>query len=139
MYQRIMNRLDAELLAEELQGKDKDSVVIKRMRELAGILDDRYGVVRGSADMGGYILFFPDSKTYGKCYPHITEFYHLQEELFEYSQRINGKSASGVEWWEELYLLSSDDALVLIHPKKSVCHADREGNRAEDAQKGRLE
>lgn len=117
MYHRIMNKLDAELFLEELQEKKVDHIVIERIRELAGMLDDRYGVCRGSADMGGYILFFHDSRDYGKCVPHILQFYHMDRELFEYSEPINGDSVSGVEWWEELYLLSSDDALVLIHPK----------------------
>lgn len=117
MYHRIMNKLDAEMFSEELQEKKVDRIVIERIRELAGMLDDRYGICRGFADMGGYILFFHDSRDYGKCVPHILQFYHMDRELFEYSEPINGDSVSGVEWWEELYLLSSDDALVLIHPK----------------------
>lgn len=39
---------------------------------------------------------------------------------FEYSERINENTDTGVEWWEELYLLSSEDALVLIHPKEGI-------------------
>ena len=117
MYQRIMNKLDAELFSEELERKNIDSIVIERMKELAGMLDDRYGVCRGSADMGGYILFFHDGRDYGKCIPHILQFYHMDGELFEYSEQINENTASDVEWWEELYLLSSEDALVLIYPK----------------------
>ncbi len=120
MYQRIMNRLDAELFTEELQKGNIDGIVAERMMELAGMLDDRYGVCRGSSDMGGYILFFHDSRDYGKCYPHIMAFYHLDGELFEYSERINENTEAGVEWWEELYLLSSEDALVLIHPKEGI-------------------
>lgn len=117
MYQRIMNRLDAELFSGDLQKKNVDSIVIERMRELSGLLDDRYGVCRGSADMGGYILFFHDSRDYEKCVSDILQFYRLDGELFEYSEQINKNPAFGMEWWEELYLLSSDDALVLIHPK----------------------
>lgn len=138
MYQRIKNRLDAELLSEDLQRENIDNTVIKRIGELVAILDENYGACRSSADMGGYLLFFPDGMTYEKCYPHIMEFYHLKEELFEYSQQINERMDSDVEWWEELYLLSSDDALVLIHPKESACsHADRES--AKGVQEGRLE
>lgn len=117
MYQRIMNKLDAELFSEELKEKNVDSMVVERMREMAGMLDDRYGVCRGSADMGGYILFFHDSRDYGKCISYILQFYHMDGKLFEYSERINENTASDVEWWEELYLLSSEDALVLIYPK----------------------
>ena len=79
MYQRIMNRLDAELLSEDLQRENIDNTVIKRIGELVAILDENYGACRGSADMGGYLLFFPDGMTYEKCYPHIIEFYHLKE------------------------------------------------------------
>lgn len=138
MYQRIKNRLDAELLSEDLQRANIDKAVIKRIGELVAILDENYGACRSSADMGGYLLFFPDGMTYEKCYPHIMEFYHLNEEWFEYSERINERPDSGIEWWEELYLLSSDDALVLIYPKESACsHADRES--AKGVQEGRLE
>lgn len=117
MYQRIMNRLDAELFAEDLQKGNIDSIVAERIMELAGILDDRYGVCRGSADMGGYLLFFHTSTDYERCLPHILAFYHLDGELFEYSEQINENTDTGVEWWEELYLLSSEDALVLVYPK----------------------
>lgn len=45
---------------------------------------------------------------------------HLDKELFEYSEQIGNAADSKVQWQEELYLLSSDDSLVLIHPRESA-------------------
>ena len=120
MYQRIMNELDAEMLGEELRTANIDGDVIDRIRELTVILDGEYGSCRGSSDMGGYILFFRDMETYEQSFQKIISFYHLDKGLFEYSDRISHKQGTNVEWWEELYLLSSDDALVFIHPKENA-------------------
>lgn len=120
MYQRIMNSLDAELFMKDLERERVDNAVGKRIKELTAIMDGQYGRYRGSFDMGGYLLFFHDSKTYDECYPHIMQFYHLNKELFEYSEKISTNSESGMEWWEELYLISSEDALILLHPKENA-------------------
>ena len=46
----------------------------------------------------------------------IMEFYHLDKELCEYSNQLGGEGDDTERWQEELYLMSSDDALVIIHP-----------------------
>ena len=46
----------------------------------------------------------------------IMEFYHLDKESYEYSNQLGGEGDGTEQWQEELYLLSSDDALVIIHP-----------------------
>lgn len=116
MYQRILNRLDAEILAEELEEKGTDKAVISRLKELVMILDRNYGLYRGTADMGGYILFFEDIQTYRNYFERIVDFYHIDKKLYEYSECITDGQQSGIEWHEELYLLSAEDALVFIHP-----------------------
>lgn len=120
MYQRIMNEIDADILAEELEEKGADKAVISRLKELATILDRNYGQYRGNADMGGYILFFEDIGTYQKYFERIIGFYHVDRDLYEYEEDIADSSQTATVWHEKLYLLSSDDSLVFIYP----CEAD---------------
>ena len=100
MYQRIKNKLDMEIIKDFLESEQTDQNVLRRMEELTDILDGAYGGSRGAFDMGGYILFFGDIQTYEKHISKIMECYHLDRDLAE-----------------ELYLLSSDDSLVLIYPE----------------------
>lgn len=119
MYQRVMNRLDAEIFAEELEKQGIEQIVVSRMKEVVATLDDAYGMYRSFKSMGGYILFFKDEVSYKKTFEQIMSFYNLDKELYEYSDCISERQDTGVEWWEELYLLSSEDSLVLIHPKNN--------------------
>lgn len=118
MYQKIMNRLDVEILQEAFQAENIDNAVISRIKEVVSVLDKEYGECRNSSDMGGYILFFGDTQTYDKFFSEIIEFYHLDKDLFEYSEHICGTESKDVEWCEKLYLVSSDDSLVFIYPRK---------------------
>lgn len=115
MYLRIKNKMDAEIMREALKAERLDGAVINRIDQIVDELDMNYGGCRGSYDMGGYILLFTDRQTYEKYIIKIMEFYHLDKELYEYSNRLDGGDDI-TEWQEELYLLSSDDALVIIHP-----------------------
>jgi len=116
MYLRIKNKMDAEIMREALKAERLDGAVINRIDKIAGVLDTNYGGCRGSSDMGGYILLFTDKQTYEKNIMKIMEFYHLNKELYEYSYKLGSEGNDMAEWQEELYLLSSDDALVIIHP-----------------------
>lgn len=116
MYRRIKNELDMTLLEDELRTLGVDNIVLDRMREIIFTLDDAYKTNRGSRDMGGYIFFFDNEENYKNALPQILEFHNLRMEDYEYSEIINNNIEQGA-WWEELYLLSSDDAIVLVHPK----------------------
>lgn len=116
MYQRIMNEIDADILAEELKERGTNQAVINRLKELVTMLDRNYGLRRGTADMGGYILFFEDIKDYQKYFERIISFYHLDKDLYEYAEIIKNSNQTAMGWHEVLYLLSSDDALVFIYP-----------------------
>ncbi len=119
MYQRIKNRLDAGFLLEEMRIQGKDAFVGERIVELAGVLDDAYGAGRKANDMGGYILYFPDAQTYEDTVVDVWEFYHIEPTMYEYMECI-GESASGnIQWIEKLFLLSSDDSLVLVYPQEA--------------------
>lgn len=115
MYYRIKNRLDFECVVNNLRDIGViESCVAERIGEIVSILDEAYGECRDSHAMGGYIFLFPDRSSYDKNYKKIIDFHRLDEELFEYSDvlLIDGEQ----EWREELFLLSSDESLVLIHP-----------------------
>lgn len=119
MYQRIKNRLDAKFLLAEMRAQGKNVFVGDRILELAGVLDDAYGARRGAHDMGGYILYFPDAQTYEDTVVDIWEFYNIEPTLYEYMEYIGESESSDIQWVEKLFLLSSDDSLVLIYPQKA--------------------
>lgn len=115
MYQRIKNKSDLEIMKKSLKAEKVEDAVLKRIEELVEVLDREYGCCRGSSDMGGYVLLFTDRETYENHISKLLECYHLSETLPEYTERISS-TEDGRKWQEELYLLSSDDALVLVCP-----------------------
>lgn len=119
MYQRIKNRLDAKFLLADMREQGKDVFVGDRILELAGVLDDAYGGNRKAHDMGGYILYFPDAQTYENTVVDIWEFYNIEPTLYEYMEYIGESESSDIQWVEKLFLLSSDDSLVLVYPQES--------------------
>lgn len=119
MYQRIKNRLDAKFLLADMRAQDKNVFVGDRILELAGVLDDAYGGNRKAHDMGGYILYFPDAQTYEDTVVDIWEFYNIEPTLYEYMEYIGESESSNIQWVEKLFLLSSDDSLVLVYPQES--------------------
>lgn len=121
MYQRILNKLDVNMLKEEADKNNVPRSVLERVEELVAILDSEYGTQRTYKDMGGYILFMSDIETYQKAYSQIITHYQISEETFEYSEIIKDSynQHTNEEWVEKLYMLSSDDALVFIYPRKA--------------------
>lgn len=119
MYQRIKNRLDAKFLLADMRAQNKNVFVGDRILELAGVLDDAYGGNRKAYDMGGYILYFPDAQTYEDTIVDIWEFYNIEPSLYEYMEYIGESESSDIQWVEKLFLLSSDDSLVLVYPQES--------------------
>lgn len=119
MYHRISNRLDVKLLEKTMSLAEIPNVV-GRISEIIATLDENYGINRGNGTMGGYVLFFGTSSEYSNLKNDIFEYYKLDEDLYEYSDviAISGIGKNSVEWVEELYLLSSDDALVFVYPRE---------------------
>lgn len=121
MYYRIMNRLDADALSKKIcKDNIAEKIVADRISEIIDTLDDAYGGHRNSYAMGGFVFYFPDEATYEREYINILEFYRLNALDYEYSDLIGDAAIQGKEWREELFMLSSDDSLVLIHPKEVV-------------------
>ena len=115
MYYRLKNRLDYESLLEDIKENDSLQVVSDRVREIIETLDDNYGAHRNSKAMGGYLLLFQSEDNYEELKTPILSFYRLDDTDYEYSEIA--VTDSGIEWWEELFMLSSDDAIVIMHPR----------------------
>ncbi len=111
MYQRIMNNLDVKNIS------SAPKLIEERMTELTNILSESYGVDRTPIDMGGYILFFPTNEDVMRSMDSVMEYYDLDSKIMEYQDEYE---VDKHKWIEELYILTSDDSLVLIYPKKVV-------------------
>ena len=117
MYYRLKNRLDYESLKEDIGEDNSLKIVSDRIEEIIDTLDDNYGTHRNSKAMGGYLLLFQSEENYEKLKMQILSFYQLDIKDYEYSETLIEDKEYNVEWWEELYMLSSDDAIVIMHPR----------------------
>ena len=117
MYYRLMNRLDYESLQEDMREDNPLKKVSDRIEEIIDTLDDNYGAQRNSKAMGGYLLLFQSEENYEELKMQILSFYQLDINDYEYSETLIEDKEYNVEWWEELYMLSSDDAIVIMHPR----------------------
>lgn len=112
MYYRVMNKIDAELFGEHFRNEISCDV-IDRMKEIIETLDTAYGVYRSTRAYGGYVLLFPTRKCFEGTIEQLREFYGIKENMSEYVDQIGAENS----WCEELYLLSSEDSLVLLYPE----------------------
>ena len=104
--------------------------VKKRIAEALKTLDEAYGADRKAHDMGGYVFLFLSEENFNAEIGRIMEHYNLNKDYAEYCETIEQSRADdGLLWIEELYLLSSDDSILMIHPMKAVI-------QRETAQKG---
>ena len=130
---RLKTQLDFELYLEEHpETFCRNTGVKNRIAEALETLDDAYGAERKAHDMGGYVLLFLSEENFNAEIEKILAHDHLNREFAEHSEAIeeqNGADEDGMIWMEELYLLSSDDSLLMIHPMKAE-------NARETAQKG---
>ena len=116
MYLRFKNKPDLEgfsVLFEE-QGKKN---LYEHMMEDIEILDTTYGVGRESYSMGGYLLYFPTENDYKTSLDTLAEVYHFDPWIHEFDDSIWKEQDTGCVWKRRLYMLSSDDALVMIYPE----------------------
>ena len=109
MYQRIMNDLD---IINMIKAPD---VINKRIGEIIEVLNKTYGNDRKPSDNGGYALYFPTVDDAEKSLETVMKYYKIDFDIAEYREVHNTENN---DWIEELYLLSSEDALVLFYPKK---------------------
>lgn len=114
MHLRLMNKLDLNGIGGHIknifQPPEAMASVWGRVRTAVEILDTAYGEQRSGTDMGGFV-FFATSEQDKK---EVLDFYSLDEKLAEYSDTII--QVGSVTWHEELYLRSSEDAVIIIYP-----------------------
>ena len=125
MYYRIKHRFEAKLLLDEMRENNQNVFVGDRILEQIGILDDSYNVEgkrggRNRWDYGGYVLFFPDIASYEKDIVELWDFYNLNPTEYEYADYIGDSMTENVQWVEKLFLLGSDDSLLLIYPQEAA-------------------
>ncbi len=123
MYYRIKHRFEAELLSDEIQRIGIDKSIADRILYQIGIIDDNYNNQakiggRCRNDYGGYVLFFPDELSYRNAENKILTFYNINPDLYEYEDCILDASENQTKWMEKLFLLGSDEGLLLIYPQK---------------------
>lgn len=111
MYLRIKNKFDLTLLTMEQEKVGIDSVILNRLAEIIETLDGAYGMCRNAHSMGGYVFLFTEINDYQKYRELISDYYGIDMKLCEYSDDL------GNGWCEELYLLSSDDSIVMLYRK----------------------
>ena len=116
MFLRLKNLNDYDAVLEYLQSQISDVNVLQRMREVLQVLDDNYGAERGSTAMGGYIFWFESNKAYQEYCEKMLSAYGLHINAYEYSDEIGNEKQR--TWTEELYLLGSDDSIVVLRPKE---------------------
>lgn len=119
MYYRLKNKKDVELFVSSMLEEPKYHLIVDRLMELAELLDSNYGEYRGESDMGGYILYFPDKDCYDTMILELEEYYHIDPNCYEYQDELSDRADQDTfAFCEDLYLLSSDDALVFVYPKE---------------------
>lgn len=114
MFLRLKNLVDYEIIKDDIDAMVCDSCVVERVKEVLTILDDSYGKARTSRDMGGYVFLFSNETTYNASIDKILTNSNIQSSMCEYSDIIS--SSQDITWKEELYLVSSDDSITVIHP-----------------------
>lgn len=116
MHLRLMNKLDVEgslgVIKNFISDQASEEQILGRIWTAIEILDNSYGSQRTSKDMGGFVFFTSGEKEKNR----ILDFYRLEEKSAEYSDIIC-QTSSGT-WYEDLYLRSSDDAVIIVYPIK---------------------
>lgn len=114
MHLRLMNKLDLDGIGGNMEDIFQNPAVVAsvwgRVQTAVEILDTTYGGQRSATDMGGFVFL----ATLEQDKKEILDFYSLEKKLAEYSDTII--QTGSVTWHEELYLRSSEDAVIIIYP-----------------------
>jgi len=116
MYLRLKNKPDLEGFSELFEEHGKKPLYEKMMEDIE-VLDAAYGVGRQAYSMGGYLLYFPTEKDYQESLSTLAEVYHFDPWIYEFDDLLWEEQSTGCEWKRRLYMLSSDDALLMIYPE----------------------
>lgn len=120
MFLRIMNKLDLECMSDtinkEISKPEMAEQILKRLRTSVHILDSAYGESREALSMGGFIFLLTDLSEAEQLRQKILDFYDLSDLDSEYTEEIC-RDKDNI-WIEDMFLRSSEDAIVIIYMKK---------------------
>ena len=116
MYLRFKCKPDLEGFSKIFEEHEKKFLYEKMMEDVE-VLDAAYGVGRQSYSMGGYLLYFPTSEDYQTSIDMLAELYHFDPKTYEFDDLLWEEQSMGCAWKRRLYMLSSDDALLMIYPE----------------------
>lgn len=123
MYARIVNELDYKWLQEYIRGeisvKNVADVVMNKIENIVQSLDTCYGSARSASDMGGNVFVLTDDSVSMQQYEDILQSYHILKDAEEYSDIICREDNK--EWLCDLYMIGSDDAIVIIYVRERRC------------------
>ena len=62
-------------------------------------------------------LYFPTENDYKTSLNTLAEVYHFDPWIYEFDDLLWEEQSTGYVWKRRLYMLSSDDALLMIYPE----------------------
>ena len=116
MYLRLKNKPDLEGFSVLFEQHGKKPLYELMMEDIE-VLDTAYGVGRQSYSMGGYLLYFPTENDYQTSLNTLAEVYHFDPWIYEFDDLLWEEPNTDYVWKRRLYMLSSDDALLMIYPE----------------------
>ena len=132
MYYKVVNGFDADMLLKaaeeefvfELKNKSVEyregaKLAIQSLREQVVRIDSFYSETRSAdSDLGGYAYFLPTCEDVEQFFKSIKEWHHITELPSEFTDVVAETEA--VEFVEELFLPSSDFAIVCTYPRRKA-------------------
>ena len=116
MYLRFKNKLDLEGFSRLFEEHGKKPLY-ELMKEDIEVLDAAYGEGRPSYFMGGYLFYFPTENDFETSLDALAEVYRFDPWIDEFDDFLWEEPNTGCVWKRRLYILSSDDALLMIYPE----------------------
>ena len=132
MYYKVVNGFDADMLLkaaeeefvvdlknESVAYRERAKLAIQSLREQVVRLDLYYDERRrADTDLGGYAYFLPTCEDVERFLKLIKEWHHITELPSEFTDVVAETEA--VEFVEELFLPSSDFAIVCTYPRRKA-------------------
>lgn len=116
MYLRLKNKLDLEGFAGLFREHGKMPLYEMMMEDIK-VLDTAYEEGRPAYSMGGYLLYFPTAEDFETSLTALVDVYRFDPWIDEYDDLLWEEPDTGYVWKKRLYMLSSDDSLLMFYPE----------------------
>lgn len=116
MYLRLKNKTDLEGFSVLFEQHGKKPLYELMMEDIE-VLDTAYGVGRLAYSMGGYLFYFPTENDFKTSLDALAEVYRFDPWIDEFDDFLWKEPNTGYVWKRRLYMLSSDDAMLMIYPE----------------------